>query len=140
MSWDRPGTIEDGIGGLPHHASQPLRPSLFRRAQTYLTRRSTNETPAQGASPDGPVSVVSAGADLQSTLSMSSQVLGAALEAVRDEHQRSAIQDSLAAPDLNKRITWMNKVLGSSYMETHVDEQREEDGAQASVMCMGLTC
>lgn len=129
-SWDRLGNLEDGLArqGSGAAAAAAGQPGLLQLAQSYLRRRRPSGEPAPGrVSADGPLSIVSGGNDLQSTVSMSSQLLEAALDVMADSHQRSVIQGSLAAADLNQRIAWMNKVLGSTYLEDHIDDT--PDGA-----------
>lgn len=54
-------------------------------------------------------------------------MLDAATLGVRDEYQRSAIQAQLEGDNLNRRVAWMSRVVGSLYVDD--DMLLEDDGA-----------
>jgi hypothetical protein len=62
------------------------------------------------------------------------QVLEAATLAVRDEYQRNAIQSTLADDNLNKRVAWMNRVLGSLYVDDDMVLDEEGEPPQRSAV------
>ena len=60
-------------------------------------------------------------------------MLDAATVGVRDEGVRGAITSTLADDNLNKRVAWMNRVLGSLYVDDGMVE--EEEGKADAGLC-----
>ena len=50
-------------------------------------------------------------------------------------YQRSAIQSTLGGDNLNRRVAWMNRVLGSLYVDD--DMVQDDDGGRAAAWGRG---